>query len=719
LFGNVLAAVAHAHNHLVIHSDIKPSNILVSVEGTVKLLDFGIAKLLREESDDVTVLGYRALTPEYAAPEQLLGGEISTATDVYSLGVLLYQLLSGRHPTAPQIKLPASAVQALVHGQSPRLSHGLLSNDAAQDRPATEIAQERGTTVPRLRRRLQGDLENIVAQALQKEAPRRYPTVAALAEDLQRHLTHRPVQARAESWLYRSGKFLRRQRGSVLASAIVLLAVMAGVAGTITQARRAQREADNARHQLIAAESKSELFNFLASEGFGRFTPMAQVLERAESVVQHQFASDPDTMARLNLQLSALQVTAGNPQRALALRWQARELVHELPDMSLHAEIDCAIAQQLRSRGRYAEARALYDPAIANLRKLRTPEDATVLPWCLVERSWLNAQQANPHAALDDAQAAFANLATPRPDQRMLEVQVKEALANAWSLTGERVAAAREYRAALTELEQLGRAATSNAPWTLLNLGTVLFEIGDVAAAGELFDKAQRIETGSSDPYLYTFNGFLGRQLMEIGRTAQAITLLDQARRGAQAAGDAPSASIYELYAAIARCGPDRTACAAELTQARTAMAKSLPAGNSRFAILEMANARLELARGNPARARALLEQALAILTAANEHGQYLIKTLALLAHTELQLSESVKARAHAVDAVSQAHTLMQGFEHSAWLGEALLTLGLVQQAEGNRVQAHASWRAAQAELQAALADSAPRTSEVRALLEH
>ena len=179
LFRDVLGAVAHAHRHLVIHRDIKPGNILVAADGSVKLLDFGIAKLLQGDDDaqPTELTGARGglLTPEYAAPEQLRGEEVTTATDVYSLGVLLYQLLSGQHPTAPPHATPANLMRATLDSDPERLSNAVTASGIATD-TISRVAAERDTSVLRLRRQLGGDLENIVAKALRKAPAERYAT---------------------------------------------------------------------------------------------------------------------------------------------------------------------------------------------------------------------------------------------------------------------------------------------------------------------------------------------------------------------------------------------------------------------------------------------------------------------------------------------------------------------------------------------------------------
>ena len=248
LFGDVLGAVAHAHSHLVIHRDIKPNNILVTSEGSVKLLDFGIAKLLEDEEGpaqgrDITRTGTRAMTLDYAAPEQVRGESVTTATDVYALGVLMFELLSGRHPTLPEHGSSADVMRATLETEPRRLSGGTTADDS------TEIAAQRNTPLPRLVRQLRGDLENIAAQALRKVPAQRYQTVAALADDLRRHSAHEPVSARPDSLAYRSAKFVRRHRGTVAAGTVVMLAIAAGLLGTITQARRAEVQAQRAAHE--------------------------------------------------------------------------------------------------------------------------------------------------------------------------------------------------------------------------------------------------------------------------------------------------------------------------------------------------------------------------------------------------------------------------------------------------------------------------------------
>jgi serine/threonine protein kinase len=243
LFLDVLAAVSHAHTNLIVHRDIKPSNVLVSRDGEVKLLDFGIAKLLEGEGQfgAATLLtreGGSALTPQYAAPEQLSGQPVTTATDVYALGVLLYLLLTGQHPAGLGLHSPAELVRAIVETEPTRASGTIASADDKT------IPEKRSATPEKLQRQLSGDLDTIVGKALKKDPRERYASVTGLADDLQRYLKHEPISARPDTLAYRAAKFLRRNRTVVALTTAAMFLIIGSLSTGLYFANRERKIAE-------------------------------------------------------------------------------------------------------------------------------------------------------------------------------------------------------------------------------------------------------------------------------------------------------------------------------------------------------------------------------------------------------------------------------------------------------------------------------------------
>jgi eukaryotic-like serine/threonine-protein kinase len=252
LLRQVLSAVQYAHAHLVIHRDLKPSNILVSNDGQVHLLDFGIAKLVNEagaaQATELTILGGSVLTPDYAAPEQVAGGPITTAADVYALGVMLYELLTGERPYRPKRDSRGALEQAILEEDAVAPSRLKLSDAAAH---------ARGVSPRKLARLLSGDLDTIVLKALRKSPTGRYATVNALAEDIERFLRGEAIVARRDSLIYRARKFAWRNRVAIGVAGVVLFALAAGLAATTYEAKIASAQRDAAlaadRRLLIQA----------------------------------------------------------------------------------------------------------------------------------------------------------------------------------------------------------------------------------------------------------------------------------------------------------------------------------------------------------------------------------------------------------------------------------------------------------------------------------
>jgi serine/threonine protein kinase/Flp pilus assembly protein TadD len=272
LFRQVCSAVQFAHQNLIVHRDLKPSNIIVTADGTPKLLDFGIAKLLGSDLPEATATVSRLLTPEYASPEQLRGLPITTTSDVYSLGVVLYELLTGHRPFNFESRSPEEVARLITAGEPIKPSVIITHTNSARHTDDVEhrsitpeaISHTRDGNVDKLRRRLSGDLDNILLKALRKEPERRYAAVQDLSTDIQRHLTGLPVLAREDTFAYRAGKFIQRNKASVAAAVVVAITLFTASVVTTWQATVAKRERAKAERRFkdVRNLTNSFLFDF-------------------------------------------------------------------------------------------------------------------------------------------------------------------------------------------------------------------------------------------------------------------------------------------------------------------------------------------------------------------------------------------------------------------------------------------------------------------------
>ncbi len=358
LFSTVCSAVEEAHRNLIVHRDIKPANILVDADGTVKLLDFGIAKLLEEGGSSnqpaTRALGYATLA--FASPEQLTGGPITTATDVYALGVLLYRLLTGRHPYELARAMPPDAMRIVCEDVPPSPSNAVMV--AAESPP--------GMPEPRrLARVLAGDLDQIVLKALRKDPSRRYASVAELAADIGRHLAGRPVRARPDTMGYRTGRFVRRHRVAVSAATLVSLGLVGGLAAYARQARIARAEAAHARIERAKAEQVRAFLGKAFSSadparGAGRRVTVAEVLDHASGRLAGDLAGQPEVEASLRETLGDTYLNLGLLHEAEREYRRALELAG--PDS---VPVRARLGQALSDQGLFTEAATELNRAIA------------------------------------------------------------------------------------------------------------------------------------------------------------------------------------------------------------------------------------------------------------------------------------------------------------------------------------------------------------------
>jgi serine/threonine protein kinase/tetratricopeptide (TPR) repeat protein len=672
LFLDVLAAVAHAHSNLVVHRDLKPSNILVTAQGEVKLLDFGIAALLSGGSDDVTPLTRNAgpgLTPGYAAPEQLLGQAIITATDVYALGVVLFELLAGRRPSSvdEESKTPAAWMRLTVETDAPRLSDVAARTD--------------------WRRSLRGDLDNIVAMALRRSPGERYRTAEALAQDLRRHLAHEPVSARPRSLGYVAAKFVQRNRTAVVSACVVAIAVIVAGGFSIWQMLQANEQRRLADDQASRAEFARDFAEFVLTDAgaTGRPFTTSELLQRAEQALQTYGAADSPVAIEQALKLGMLFARLGQYRKALELF----ESAHARAIAGNHAELRwqsaCELGRMHHYAGRLRQSAELLDTAIAELQR-RFP-DSPALIGCLEQKSDLQLSRQEIAGAIATAQASVAQAQRVFPTAPLQWIPARVQLGTSLRAQGHFQAADDLHRETLALLKQLGRERTANAVLLYNSWGIARSDMGDIAGAAQMFESGLAIGHALWDqatPDQWVSVNY-ARRLVLLNRLDDAERHFTSAFKLASGEDDAEMAVAALLgLLSVSRERGDLEAARAARVRAERYIESHLPPEHTLRMSFLFESGLLDVADNSLDRAQAELQQAFAQFKRANRRIADQVVALATLAQCELRSGDLGRATELAAEASAIARKFAVPGQPSYWLGVGLLAQVDVEQALGH-----------------------------------
>ncbi|HEX4285911.1 MAG TPA: serine/threonine-protein kinase [Terracidiphilus sp.] len=726
LFLQVLDAVATAHANLIVHRDLKPSNVLVRKDGEVKLLDFGIAKLI--EGDDgadhrtTFTIGGSALTPEFAAPEQLKEEAITVATDVYALGVLLYLLLTGRHPAGEALLSPAQLIKAVVEVEPVRPSDAVVTPAAIHAEKGVR-ATLRAASIKRQRRSLCGDLDTILLKALKKDPRERYASVSLFADDLRRYLKSEPIGARPDTLLYRAGKFVRRNRTAVVLATLAFAGIAAGLTGTLIQARTARAQRDLALRQVARAERMTDLNELLLSETPPRGKPLAadQLLEREERVIEHE--RNPDTANHVELLLALGSQYSGEDQNDKALRVlnSAYELSRPLKELAIRAKASCVLAGALLPVGELARAEALDQEGLRSLGN--SAAFAAERASCLLHGSEISYRNGNSLEAIARARAAEDAIQSSPVQWNLEGLNVLINLAVVLGDAGKFREADTHFEEASALMSELGYDDSRKAAKLFNDWARTLAYDGRELDAERIYRRALEISrndetNGAASPVLlYNYAALLRR----LHRSDEGAQYLAAARSKARDLDDRILADDVDLVRAEMLTDKGQFSEAIDVLDGLEVRLRRRYAPEH-YVFAEAASARsaIALARGDFLSARRYAQEAVSLDEASMRRiGQcaaYLPTLLIRQAQVDFRTGQPAAATAEA----RRALTLLHGEEDtgipSSNVGRANLVLAQALGLAGQQDEAQNASRRAYANLQTTVGPDHPDTRLARDL---